>query len=187
MMQQAVPMSPTPVEMTQAAQELPLRGLHLPAEPGFWPLAPGWWFVLTVLILFLVFVGIKWYKRRQRVKRFEAIEQQLGAINFSYNEHKDKRILLSELSMLLRRFEKFQQHNDQQVTLSGVDWINHLNSYHKDQPFTPYQSLLTDGIYQPTVEFEPTALSSLIHNHIKKVVVNQLTNHRTNKKEANNV
>ena len=186
MMQQAIPMNTNPAA-SQAAQELPLRGLHLPAEPGFWPLAPGWWLVLAVLLLTLVFIGIKWYKRRQRVKRFVVIEQQLGAINFAYHEHQDKRKLLSELSMLLRRFEKFQQHNDQQVTLSGTEWIDHLNSYHKDQPFTPYQGLLTDAIYQPTVEFEPTALSDLIHSHIKKVVVKQLVSKVPELQEANDV
>ncbi|WP_218944330.1 DUF4381 domain-containing protein [Marinicella rhabdoformis] len=186
-MQQTVPMNSNPPNMTQAAQELPLRDLHLPAEPGFWPLAPGWWFVLTLLVLFLFFLGVKWYKRRQRIKRFNEIEQQLGAINFAYTEHKDKRLLLSELSMLLRRFEKFQQHNDHQVTLAGAQWIEHLNSYHKEQPFTQFQGLLTDAIYQPTVEFDEKALSELIHNHIKKVVMKQLIPQRNEAKEVSNV
>lgn len=192
MMQQAAPVNPMPSGGAEAAQELPLRGLHLPAEPGFWPLAPGWWLVLAVFLLVLVFIAIKWYKRRQRIKRFEAIEQQLGAINFAFKGHKDKRQLLSELSMLLRRFEKFQQHNDQQVSLSGVQWIDHLNSYHKDKPFTPYQEVLTNGIYRQVVEFDHHALSDLIQMHIKKVVVKQLTaqsleTQSTDKKETGDV
>ena len=28
---------------------LPLKDLHLPAEIGWWPLAPGWWGVIAVL------------------------------------------------------------------------------------------------------------------------------------------
>lgn len=169
MMQQAAPMNQYP--MTQGAQELPLRGLHLPAEPGFWPLAPGWWLLLSVVLLLMVYLGIKWYQRRKRQRRLQAIEQQLGAIDFAYQSHQDQRQLLSDLSMLLRRFEKFQQHQDQAVTTTGAEWIAHLNSYHKDQPFTPFQALLTQGVYLPDVEFDSKALIDLLGQHIKKVVM----------------
>ena len=28
---------------------LPLRDLHLPAEVGWWPLAPGWWVLIAIV------------------------------------------------------------------------------------------------------------------------------------------
>lgn len=186
MMQQTVPINQGP--MTQGAQELPLRGLHLPAEPGFWPLAPGWWLLAGVLLLLFVYLTYRWLQRRKRQQRLLAIEKQLGAIDFAYQSHQDQRQLLSDLSMLLRRFEKFQQHQDQAVTTSGAEWITHLNRYHKDQPFAPYQALLTQGVYLPEVEFDSKALIDLLGQHIKKVVMmtpKQLA--KINFQEAKNV
>ncbi|GMQ48294.1 DUF4381 domain-containing protein [Vibrio sp. 10N] len=49
---------------------LPLKPLHLPEEPGLWPLPWGYWAILvTVLITILLLVwGARYYKKRARAK-----------------------------------------------------------------------------------------------------------------------
>ena len=38
-------------------QAIPLRGLHLPEAVGLWPLAPGWWLLLLILVLAMPAAG----------------------------------------------------------------------------------------------------------------------------------
>ena len=55
------------------ATTLPLRDVHLPAAPGVWPPAPGWWLLLGVLLLGLaVFVALR-LRRRHRRRRWQSL------------------------------------------------------------------------------------------------------------------
>ncbi len=159
-MQQAVPMQMNP-------QELPLRAIHLPPEPGFWPLAPGWWILIALLVLIVSVLLILWYRRLKRHRCYLTIISELQSITDAFQNNNDRRQLLTDLSLLLRRFEKYQQHKDQAVALNGQHWIDHLNKSHKGQPFSQWQQLLTEGIYQSDVSFNEKALIKLVATHIK--------------------
>ncbi|HET9483332.1 MAG TPA: DUF4381 domain-containing protein, partial [Xanthomonadales bacterium] len=52
------------------ATEPQLRDIHLPAEPSWWPPAPGWWLLAILVIAALVFlVRFAWRKRRELRRR----------------------------------------------------------------------------------------------------------------------
>ena len=42
---------------------LPLRDLHLPEAIGWWPLAPGWWVELAIVVVALGYGAWRMYKR----------------------------------------------------------------------------------------------------------------------------
>ena len=44
-------------------ETLPLRDIHLPDPIGWWPLAPGWWGVLGLVLL--IISGIFWWRRKK--------------------------------------------------------------------------------------------------------------------------
>ncbi len=163
-MQQAIPMQ-------QAPQELPLRGLHMPAEPGFWPLAPGWWVVMVLLLLAMLWVAFLWYRKRQRTRQWLLIQSEIEALAERQKKEPNATALLTDASMLLRRYEKFHHHQDQVVSQTGRDWIDHLNACHSDNPFDPWAELLTEGIYRPEVQFDGEALLALVSHHIKQGVM----------------
>ena len=54
--------------------EIPIRDLHLPEPVGWWPLAPGWWLLITIAVL-----GIGWLLLRalRRYRRGQARRQEI--------------------------------------------------------------------------------------------------------------
>ncbi len=157
---------------------LPLRDIRLPAEPGFWPLAPGWWVLITVSLIVLAWLTLKTYQHLKKKRRWQQIEQQLADIEFDFNQSNNKQKLLTETSVFLRRFVKFQLKQNQASTLSGQDWIEHLDQLQNDQSFEPFKTALTSGVYQDSYEYDADQLLSTTHQFIKKQVM------KPNKKQS---
>jgi hypothetical protein len=82
--------------------EIPLRDIHLPDPIGWWPLAPGWWIVLGLIVLAMAIALFAWnWRKRRRVRRSALTE--LTAIEIRFREHSDTHRLAQELSRLARR------------------------------------------------------------------------------------
>ena len=47
-----------------------LRDIHLPETVGLWPLAPGWWLLIALIIGALV-TGIIYWRRRYQSNAFK--------------------------------------------------------------------------------------------------------------------
>ena len=150
---------------------LPLRDIKLPPEPGFWPLAPGWWILAAVGLLLLIWIGIKAHQRQQRKKRWLAIEQQLSEQEFEYQTHQNKQLLLQQLSAFLRRFVRHHLNDEQALSIGGEDWISYLNHWLPGQPFSPFAEALTTGIYQPACDYDEVSLLTITRQLIKSQVM----------------
>ncbi len=164
---------PMPTNMPdQAAQVLPLRDIKLPTDPGFWPLAPGWWLLIVVLLILAIWLGIKWYRYRVKKRRWLEINQQLSALELSHQKNKDQQQLLTDVSVFLRRFVKYQLNQDGATTLAGSSWIAHLNQYDQSHPFAAYEAALTAGVYQADCEYDAQGLlqtsREFIHQQVMK-------------------
>jgi GNAT superfamily N-acetyltransferase len=103
-----------------------LRDLHPPAEPPWWPPAPGWWIAaLTGAILVALAIGYalprwrSWRLRRRLLAALEAIalRHRAGALATA---------TAAEVSQLLRRaaLECFPQ--SRAAGLHGEEWIAFL-------------------------------------------------------------
>lgn len=78
-----------------------LRDIHLPPQPSWWPLAPGWW---GIIVLALVAVGLAiWWWRRQRRRRAEE-KRVLAEVDEALALWREQpQALASGLHQLLRR------------------------------------------------------------------------------------
>lgn len=150
---------------------LPLRDIKLPPEPGFWPLAPGWWVLIGLLLVILVWLSIKWLGYLRRKKRWLEIEQQLSAIEFDYLQNSNKQQLLADLSVFLRRFVKFQLGQNKSVTLTGKNWIAHLNQLQGQKLFAPYAKALGEGVFQHNPDYDADGLLETTRHFIKQQVM----------------
>ncbi len=166
---------------------LPLRDIKLPPEPGFWPLAPGWWVLIALLSIVLLWVIFKWFGHLRKKRRWQEIDQQLSAIEFAFQQNGDKKQLLADLSVFLRRFVKFQLQQSHAVTLTGQKWIDHLNQLQEQKLFAPYATVLGDGVYQQNPDFDADGLLQATRQFIQHQVMNPPKETKAVKSEVQDV
>ena len=131
-------------------EQLPLRELHLPEVIGWWPLAPGWWFLIALAVLGLGYLLYKAFlKWRWNAARRMAL-RELARVQGEYQSGLDAVTLATELSELLRRTMLAYARRDEVAGLTGERWLQWLDHGLDDAPFSsgsgqvleslPYQS-----------------------------------------------
>ncbi len=107
---------------------LPLRDLHLPDPVGWWPLAPGWWFILLLVaggLVYLAWLALK--KWRHNAPRRFAL-RQLARYEIEYLQHRNPVTLGQQLSELLRRGMLAYAPRANVAGLTGDAWLQWLDS-----------------------------------------------------------
>ncbi|MDD1605206.1 MAG: DUF4381 domain-containing protein [Methylococcaceae bacterium] len=145
---------------------LPLKDLHLPEAIGWFPPAMGWWLVVVLLPLLIVF--LYWcYQRLTRKTALKTAKKLLAKIKNSSMDNAQK---LTELSALLRRVAISIAPRTQTAGLTGQAWLAFLDSSLKNAPFTKGAGrCLVDAPYRPSApsEREISQLISLCEDWLK--------------------
>ena len=157
------------------AQGLQLRDIHLPADPGFWPLAPGWWLLIVLLLILAYFVIKQVNKIRQTKHTIGLLQYNLSQLREAFNQHKDKHRLAAEISDLLKRFVRHVLHDSQAIALTGSDWINYLNNKAGSEIFSEFEQELTQAQYSPNVDYDVSKLVAQVKNFFP-IAMNQGSN-----------
>lgn len=104
-----------------------LRDIHLPAPISWWPPAPGWW-LLAVLVMAILFVLYFLYRRRQRNDWRRSALAELTRLRLQYQaQPSSPQIIVSELSVLLRRVAISCFPREEVAMLSGDKWLAFLD------------------------------------------------------------
>ena len=117
-------------------EQIPIRDLHLPADIGWWPLAPGWWLLIAV-----VSAGLLWGLYRQfvrwRADRARRVAlKQLAAIEREYRAERDAVTAAGRMSELLRRTFLAYTPRATMAGLTGDRWLEFLNEGLDEAVFT---------------------------------------------------
>ena len=80
--------------------QLPLRDIHLPGEIGWWPPAPGWWFVAALVLVGLALYGAHYYRGRHKRVALRAVARVRAALE----QGAEPVACLANVSTILRRF-----------------------------------------------------------------------------------
>ena len=94
-----------------------LRDAHPPEAPPWWPLAPGWWIALLVV---LVLAAIALRRLRPRWRRFLLRRRLLAALN--------RAATAAEISQLLRTAALARFPQQSAAGLHGADWVAFLEA-----------------------------------------------------------
>jgi len=108
-------------------QAIPLRGLHLPEPVGWWPLAPGWWVLLAMLVIACGLLVRAWLRRRAHSAARRKALRQLEESRSAFVYHGNPVVLGAEVSELLRRAMLAYAPRSEVAGLTGEDWLAWLD------------------------------------------------------------
>ncbi len=154
---------------------LQLRDIHLPDPVSWWPLAPGWWLVLALIIVVSVLVAV--FVRRYRQRHYRRLGlMHLTAIERDEAIQQDHRQLIQQLSKLLRHMSVLH-YREPCAGLEGQAWLIFLDQPFRkqaepsNQPFSAgVGQCLGTGPYQKDIgDIDTIALFALCRLWIKKL------------------
>lgn len=130
-----------------------LAPLRMPEAISWWPLAPGWWFVITLTLVAIS--ALLWFvirHRRANAYRRVALKQ----LHRLQHTHADNPSALAQALNALLKATALNAYPAQQcASLSGSSWLEFLN---KTLPAQDAPPALANAPYQPDTQVDATAL-----------------------------
>jgi hypothetical protein len=171
--------------MNQATDSvtLPLRDIHLPDTILWWPPAPGWWllFSLIIITVFSVFYIIR-HRRNQRLSAIYMAKRELERIEEEFKSNKDKSILIKDISELIRRVTISLFNRAESASLTGKQWLSFLDQLNGDNSFTNgIGRVLIEAPYQANPEYDEKELLFLISAWIDSAQKSNPSHNRSQK------
>ena len=108
-------------------EQIPIRDLHLPETLGWWPLAPGWWVVIGLLLIGLGVLLRRYLQTRARGAARRHALRQLDALLTDYEQHRNVVAFGSQVSELLRRPMLAYAPRKDVAGLTGDEWLAWLD------------------------------------------------------------
>lgn len=126
---------------------LDLRDIHLPAEPGVWPPAPGWWLLFVLIMALVLWLGRLGWGRYRRLRRRQRILAELDRLQ---REGLRGPALIAAVSTLLKRVALMRYPRTEVAALTGDAWLAFLDRSGGDGRFVGGAGqALADGAYAP--------------------------------------
>jgi hypothetical protein len=139
-----------------------LRDIHLPSEPSWWPPAPGWW-LLSTLLIGIAYALIRFLvTRRKRSQPSRELIDELRKMHFGNNADDKQRAVIA-ISRLVRRYAVTRYGRSNTAGLTGTRWLDFLDRASHSNEFTQGPGkLLAEGPYRRHTEGELEKLRATI-------------------------
>lgn len=125
-----------------------LKDIHLPPPISWWPLAPGWYVLIALLVLIAVFI---FYRINTSYRHARAKKQALRLL-IDYQKHYQKEnnaaLASARISELLRRVALAYYPREKVASLHGEEWVCFLNETGKGIDFNLVKEMLLDAPFK---------------------------------------
>ena len=134
-----------------------LKDIHLPPSVGWWPLAPGWYGLILILIGLAVWITYAFYKKHLNSLAKKEALALLKTYSAQYERDKNAQLASSRISELLRRVALVYYPRREVASIHGEAWMDFLNQTSKNINFIPVKSMLLDSPFktEETVNLKP--------------------------------
>ena len=135
--------------MTKVDALAQLKDIHLPHPVGWWPLASGWYVLIGIIFIGLIFIV---YFSYQRYLGTQAKKQALALLQVyavEYTKTGDTQLTSARISELLKRVALVYYPRQHVAGLHGEEWINFLNSTGQGVDFKSIKTMLLDLPFKP--------------------------------------
>jgi len=151
--------------------DLPLKDIHVPAPPSWWPPAPGWWVLLAIALFAACILGYV-LRRRARTRWRRVALSELRAVARRYATTSDGHRLAAEVSALLRRFVLSVQPRAPAAGLSGSAWIDLLDALSpRARLDSATRRALLEAPYRPATRLDGAALIAACERWLRRATV----------------
>ena len=143
-----------------------LKDIHMPDAIGLWPLAPGWWVVIIVTSIALVFTSYLLFKFYRSTDYKRVSKKQLSLINEQAMNDTD---YIKALNILLKQTALAVNSREKIARLSANAWLEFLDKHVENKAFSQgIGQVLGQGPYQAApLDIDKKKLNLLITQWIK--------------------
>lgn len=167
-----------------AKQELlaKLKDVHLPAEVSWWPLAIGWWILIALFIVILIFIAVQ---KHLKAKKFRL--SRLAVSELKIIENSNEKDWLIQLEVLLKRASLAHFPKAKVASLTQDSWISFLQTTGENIWDDQSLLLLKDSVYQNQDKI-PSSHKKIIFSQSEQWLIQlPLSVEKTTHKGANHV
>ncbi len=126
------------------AQLAGLHDIHLPDPVAWWPVAPGWWALVSLVIIITVCIILVRYQRRRSLK--QAALRELATLDKTHCDAGNVQALATEVGVLIRRVALSLPGGKQYANVHGQRWSDYLAAVPAGMP-EPIAHLLAVAPY----------------------------------------
>lgn len=138
--------------MSQGAP-LPLKDIHVPVAPHWWPPAPGWWLLGGLALAALAVAAVvAWRRARRRRALLRLFDQHVSAAT-------EPAARVAAISELLRRAAR--ERDPAAAALQGKDWLAFLDRNAAARFAGPAGRLLLEDGYRRDADLDPAEVEAL--------------------------
>ncbi len=145
--------------------QIPIRDLHLPEAIGWWPLAPGWWVLIMLIVAGLAWLVVRWVQRYRKAAARRYALKSLRKIEARYDGGDNTVALCREMSELVRRAMLAYAPREDVAGLTGDAWLAWLDTGLANPTFEngPGRALVEAPYRDPEREYDDIDFNGLIY------------------------
>ncbi len=143
--------------------QLPLRDIHLPAPPSWWPPAPGWWLLGFALLVVPLALALWWQARRRGALRRAAL-RELATLRAQADTPVQ---LAAAIALLLRRVSLALDPARRHVALTGDAWLARVRAIAPGFEDPALGEALLRAPYAPAVDVDAAHLLGALERWIR--------------------